>query len=280
MRASNILERLGELPSLPSVYHRVREAMDDPDGSLEAVARIIETDPALTARMLRVANSALYGLPTRVDSVLRALTVIGTAETRNLILATSIISVFQDLPLGAVSMRSFWEHSIACGIAARAIARRTGVPEPEHYYLAGLLHDIGRLPLFILEPHAMSSILLAHRDRKGHLWELEQPLFGATHARIGSALLEGWSIPALYASAAALHHDAPDDQSWPAEAAVIHIADLIVNSLRTGTSGTRHVPRLNETAWLNTGLAVADLSAISEVTISATRDIVSAFLEH
>lgn len=280
MRASNILERLGELPSLPSVYHRAREAMDDPHGSLEVVARIIEADPALTVRVLRVANSALYGLPARVDSVLRALTVIGTAETRNLILATSIISVFQDLPLGAVSMRSFWEHSIACGIAARAIARRTGLQEAEHYYLAGLLHDIGRLPLFILEPHAMSAILLAHRDRKGHLWELEQPLFGTTHALIGAALLERWDIPAMYCSAAALHHGAPADHSWPAEAAVTHIADLIVNSLRIGTGGTRYAPWLNETAWLNTGLAVEDLPAISEVTIFATRDIVSAFLEH
>ena len=280
MRTSNVLERLGELPSLPAVYHRAREAMDDPHGSLEVVARIIETDPVLTARVLRVANSALYGLPTRVESVLRALTVIGTAETRNLILATTIISVFQDLPLGAVSMRSFWEHSIACGIAARAIARRTGLPGAEHYYLAGLLHDIGRLPLFILEPHAMSAILLGHRDRKGHLWELEQPVFGATHAQIGSALLEGWNIPAMYCSAAVLHHGALPDQSWPAEAAVTHIADLIANSLRIGTSGTRHTPWLNETAWLNTGLAVVDLPAISEVTIFATRDIVSAFLDH
>ncbi len=279
MSAPEIIERIVELPSLPSVYQRVREALDDPNGSIEAVAQIVATDPSMTARVLKVANSALYGLPTRVESVSRALTIIGTAETQNLILATAVISVFQDLPLGAVSMRSFWEHSIACAVAARAIARRMSINGPEPYYLAGLLHDIGRLPFFILEPQIMSETLLAHRDRQGHLWELEQEFFGTTHGEVGSALLEQWDIPAIYCSAAALHHGQSRYKPWPREAAVIHVADLIVNSLRIGTSGTRWVPVLQDTAWRNTGLALSDLRPIAETTIGAARDITSALME-
>ncbi|WP_338115426.1 HDOD domain-containing protein [Thiocystis minor] len=276
---TGIFERLDELPSLPAVYQRVRHALDDPDGSLESVARLIETDPSMTARVLRVANSALYALPGKVDTVLRALTIIGAAETHQLVLATTVISVFRDLPLGAVSMRSFWEHSIACGIAARAIARNQRLNDPEHYYLAGLFHDIGRLPLFILEPHAMSIALQAHRERQGPLWELEQQFFGLTHADLGAALLKHWEIPIIYQNAAALHHGLMAAQPWPLEAAIAHSADLIVNSLRIGTSGTHWVPMLDDDAWRKTGLDVKDLPDIVEITTSTARDVTSAFLE-
>ncbi|WP_245232498.1 HDOD domain-containing protein [Thiorhodococcus minor] len=276
----DLLERLDELPSLPAVYHRVRQTLENPDGSLETVAAIIEADPALAARLLRVANSALYGLATKVDTVLRALTIIGAAETHNLVLATTLVSVFRDLPLGAVSMRSFWEHSIACGVAARVIARVGGRASPDRAYLAGLLHDIGRLPLYILEPHIMGAALQAHRDRQGHLFDLEQQFFGSSHAEIGAALLRGWAIPEVFCAAAA-HHHRPALAEHPApEIAVTHVADLVANSLRIGTSGARWTPILDDLAWRATGLETAQLRAVVETTIATTRDVTSAFLEH
>ncbi|NEX23123.1 HDOD domain-containing protein [Thiorhodococcus mannitoliphagus] len=278
--AGKILERLDELPSLPAVYHRVRETLEDPEGSLESVAAIIETDPALTARLLRVANSALYGLAAKVDNVLRALTIIGATETHHLVLATTLISVFRDLPLGPVSMRSFWEHSIACGIAARVIARVGGRASPDHAYLAGLLHDLGRLPLFILEPHLMSAALQAHRDRQGHLHRLELQFFGSSHADIGAAMLRDWKIPEVFCEAAEHHHRAAIEQSVGAETAITHVADLIVNSLRIGTSGTRWTPVLDDQAWHAVGLEAGQLPAVVETTIATTRDVTSAFLEH
>ena len=279
MSAPDIIQRLGELPSLPSVYHRAREILDDPQGSIEALAQVVGTDSALTARILRVANSAFYGLPHRVDTVQRALAIIGLSETQAIILATSVISVFRDLPLGAVSMRSFWEHSIACGIAARAIARRRGLDGPERFYLAGLLHDIGRLPLYVLEPLTMSSALQAHRERQGLLYDIERHLLGTTHAEVGAALLIRWKIPTLYSDAAAHHHEPEMQHPVSMEASVTHVADIIANSLRIGTSGTRWLPRLEDDAWRNTGLDVADLPAIIEVTVDTARDLTSAFLE-
>ncbi|MBK1718964.1 HDOD domain-containing protein [Thiocystis violacea] len=279
MSVRNIIERLGDLPSLPPIYERVRETLDDPDGSLETAARLIETDPAMTARLLRVANSALYGLSAKVDSVPRALTIIGVTETHHLVLATSLVSVFRDLPLGLVSMRSFWEHGIACGIAARLIARQGGQGSPEHAYLAGLLHDIGRLPLYILEPLDMGAALQAHRERQGHLHDLERQYLGTTHAEIGEALLEHWRIPEVFRAAAAGHHAPSRDQPPTPETAAAHVADLIVNSLRLGTSGTRWVPTLDNQAWRLTGLDIGHLPAIVETTIRTTRDVTSAFLE-
>jgi len=280
IQGTPILERIDDLPSLPSTYHHAREAMDDPNGSLETLAQIISTDPAMSARILRVANSALYGLPTRVDSVWRALSIIGVAETRSLILATAVISAFKDLPLGAVSMRSFWEHSVTCGVASRTIARRMHLSSPERFYLAGLLHDIGRLCLFILEPTTMSSALQGHRERQGPLHEIERQLFATDHAVVGAALLRHWGIPEPYCVAAETHHLSQDAEPTCTETALTHVADIIVNSLRIGTSGTRWVPLLNDSAWRMTELVTSDLPDIVETTISTARDVTSAFLEH
>lgn len=273
------LDRLDELPSLPAVYHRAREILDDPEGPLEAVGQVIASDAAMTARLLRVANSALYGLPARVASVPQALAIIGAAETHSLILSTALLSVFQQLPLGAVSMRSFWEHSIASGVAARTIARRVGLGRPERFYLAGLLHDIGRLPLFMLEPRTMSTALQSHRERQAHLWEIEQCLFGTTHGEVGGALMERWQLPEVYRDCARFHHAPCQDRPAAQEIAITHLADLIVNSLRIGTSGTRWVPVLADKAWRDSGLEVTDLPAIAELVVSTSRGVIAAFLE-
>ncbi|NVZ09628.1 HDOD domain-containing protein [Allochromatium humboldtianum] len=279
MDADRLIERLGELPSLPAVYHRVREAIETPDGSLETVAGLIESDPSMSTRVLRVANSPLYGLATEVDDIRRALTLIGTTATHHLVLSTTLLTVFRDLPLGAVSMRSFWEHGLACGVAARLIARQGGQANPEHAYLAGLLHDIGRLPLYILEPLDMSSALQAHRERQGHLHDLEQQYLGIDHTELGAILLAHWQLPEVFRSAVSDHHAPWRASRSSPETAVVHVADLIVNSLRLGTSGTRWVPVLDDGAWHLTGLDIERLPTILEATITATRDVISAFME-
>jgi putative nucleotidyltransferase with HDIG domain len=278
MGADRLIERLGELPALPTVYQRVREALTAPDGALETAASLIESDPSMSMRLLRVANSPLYGLSTKVDTILRALTLIGTTAAHHLVLSTALMTVFRDLPLGTVSMRSFWEHGIACGVAARLIARQGGRANPEHAYLAGLLHDIGRLPLYILEPLDMSAALQAHRERQGQLHDLEQQYLGIDHTELGAILLAHWQLPEVFRAAVYDHH-APWRAPCSCETAVVHVADLIVNSLRLGTSGTRWVPVLDDGAWNLTGLDIEQLPAILEATITTTRDVISAFME-
>lgn len=279
MDADRLIERLGELPSLPAVYQRVREAIEAPDGSLETVAGLIESEPSMSTRVLRVANSPLYGLATEVDDIRRALTFIGTTAAHHLVLSTALLTVFRDLPLGAVSMRSFWEHGLACGVAARLIARQGGQANPEHAYLAGLLHDIGRLPLYILEPLDMGAALQAHRERQGHLHDLEQQYLGIDHTELGAILLAHWQLPEVFHSAVSDHHAPWRASRSSTETAVVHVADLIVNSLKLGTSGTRWVPALDDGAWRLTGLDIERLPTILEATITATRDVISAFME-
>jgi putative nucleotidyltransferase with HDIG domain len=274
-----LLERLDELPSLPAIYYRAQEALHRPNGSLESLARVLEADPSLSARLLRVANSALYGLVSKVDGLTQALAVIGTEETHRIVLATSVVSVFRNLPLGAVSMRSFWEHSIATGVASRALARRLGQADAERFYLAGLLHDIGRLPLYLLEPDAMGQALQAHREHRADLQTLEARMLGCTHTEVGALLLQQWRIPSVFCEVAGCHHDL-DDDDYALETSITHIADIIVNSLRIGSSGTRAVPMLSDWQWQRSGLEISDLRPVVDLTISTTQDVVTAFLEY
>jgi len=279
MTPSNIIGRLDELPSLPAVYHRARQVIDDPHAPLQALAEIIESEPSLAARLLRVANSAYYGFSGNVGSIQRALTMVGTDDVHDLIIATCVISTFRDLPLGAVSMRSFWEHSIACGIASRAIARRKSWDQPEICYLAGLLHDIGRLPMYILEPQIMGDVLLAHRERRGHVWILEQQQLGCDHSEVGMELLKLWKLPLVFQTVAASHHGTVPAAAISPAAAVVHVADIMVNGLRMGSSGTRWVPRLDDAAWEQTGLGSEDLGSIIDTTVDTLDEVISAFLD-
>ncbi|MEW7976471.1 MAG: HDOD domain-containing protein [Candidatus Sedimenticola endophacoides] len=147
MTPYELIGRVPDLPSLPEVYFQVDRVLQDPDFSLQELSEVIEREPAIAARLLRLANSALYGFSGHIDTIQRAVTMIGSDEIRDLILSSAVLSAFKRMPVGAVSMRSFWEHSIACGLAARNIAALTGAANMQRYYIYGLLHDIGRLVL-------------------------------------------------------------------------------------------------------------------------------------
>lgn len=279
MTTDEILGQITDLPSLPEVYYRVRDVLSQPESSLEQLADAIETDPAIAARLLRLANSALYQFPTKIETVHRATTIIGTKEIQELILATAVLSAFEGMPVGVVSMRSFWEHSIACGLAARTIATYRGESNIERFYVAGLLHDIGRIVLFITQPQRMSEILEQHRSRNRPLVSLERDVFGVCHGEIGGALLARWNLPKSLCETVAGHHINDPEGGQHVDVAVVHIADLIVNALRMGNSGNQLVPRLNESAWQQVGLAVSDLDEIVTQTDERLTEVAAIFIQ-
>ncbi len=277
MRPSDILTLASDLPSLPEVYFQVDQVLNDPSFSLEELADVIERDPGVSARLLRIANSALYGFPSRIETIQRAVTMIGTSEIRDMVLATAVISTFRDMPVGMVSMRSFWEHSIACGVAARQIASYRLEANVDRFYLVGLLHDIGRLLMHMALPEQMAELLFRHRQGEGHLIDLEQQSLGVTHAEVGAELLIGWDLPATLADVVRQHHNVVADPECSIETAVVHVADLLVNAMSMGSSGTRLVPELNEYAWDRVGINVNDIPSLGESTAETFGEVVAVF---
>jgi putative nucleotidyltransferase with HDIG domain len=229
---------------------------------LTSVGEVIEKDPDLTARLLRLGNSSFYGFPTRLETVSAAISLIGIQQVQDLIVATSVVDTFAGLTPEFVNMESFWRHSLACGVAARLLAIIKRMPNPDKFFVAGLLHDVGRLVLFSQAPKISQEVFELYRQQKLLLWEAEAQVLGYDHAQIGEALLRDWMYPANLVQAVARHHHPLASDSFRSEAAIVHVADHLVNAGRFGSSGERHVPPLQTKAWEGLNLALDSLESV------------------
>ena len=146
------------LGSCGPVLREIEEELRSPQCSLSTVGEAIEKDPDLTSRLLRLGNSPFYGYTSRLTSVAEAISLIGIQRVQDLLMASSIIERFSGVKEEYVNMQSFWRHSLACGIAARVVATELRLPKPDKYFVAGLLHDVGRLVLLGQRPEAAQQV--------------------------------------------------------------------------------------------------------------------------
>jgi len=254
-RASDLLKGVQSVASLPGVYLRLSAVVSDPRSSAADVGNVIAEDPGLTARLLRLVNSAMYGFPSRIETVSHAISIVGTAQLQDLALATSVIRLFARLPEHLVSMESFWRHSVACGVAARTLATRRREANVERFFVAGLLHDIGRPIIYTQAADQARTAVQRCRESGRPLFEVEHEVLGFDHTHVGCALLEQWKLPASLREAVQHHHHPERATRFPVETALIHISDLVVNAMAFGTSGEPAVPPLSAPAWDVVGLA-------------------------
>lgn len=253
-RPADMVRRSAQVASPPVVYQRLMEVINHPRSGAGDVARVVRDDPGLTARLLRVVNSAFYAFPRPIETVSQAVTVVGTAQIRDLALATSVMTMFTGIPRDLADMDSFWRHSLACGVGARALATIRRESNVERMFLAGLLHDLGRLILFMHEGDRCRSLLEQAQSTGELLYVLEKKDFGFDHGQVGGALLELWNLPRSLQEAVEYHHRPRQASRFPVEAAAVHVADIIANALGLGSSGERRVPPLVPEAWEATGI--------------------------
>jgi HD-like signal output (HDOD) protein len=248
--------------SLPLIYERLTEVINHPRSSIEDITRVISEDQGLTARLLKLANSPLFGYFSRIDSIGKAATIIGTQQLQAMALAVSVMEVFTGIPENLVNMKTFWQHSIACGITARALAIYRREANVERVFAAGILHDVGRLVICTTMPQFFTGLLIAGREEKALLFRMEEESLGFTHAEIGGKLLEKWRIPASIAEPVACHHSPGKARKFPLEAAFIHLADIICKSLGLGFNGERFVPPLESSSWEHLDISPAALEEV------------------
>lgn len=188
-----------KLGSLPDIVDRVFQAMDDPNSTAAQIGKVINDDPALTARLLKLVNSPFYGFRSKIDTVFRAIALIGHNELRSVVLATSALKVFTGIPSDLVNMSLFWKRSLYTAVVARVLAAYRREKEIERYFIAGLLHDLGSLLLYLECPDEMSKALTSNQQDKIPLWEAEKQVLGYDHAEVGGALLKSWNLPPCFA---------------------------------------------------------------------------------
>jgi putative nucleotidyltransferase with HDIG domain len=246
---ARFLRQTGPLPSLPAIYVELNAAISSPYSSIEDVGSIIRKDHSLTTRLLRLANSALYGLPRRIETLEEGLYVIGLREMCEMALATTVITTFMGLPVELADPVQFWRHSVACAVGCALLAEERSDPVPERLFVGGLLHDVGRMVLYLRAPDECARILKRCRETGELDTTVEIEVLGFDHAHLGAALLEMWSMPPSLVEMVRCHHAPTRTHGPSSETALVHVADFIANTLEFGSSGEFAVTPLSEEGW-------------------------------
>lgn len=270
----NLVENSSKLISFPDVVHRVNSMVSDPDVSATEIGTVISHDPALTSSLLKVANSPLFGLSREIDTVSRAVTVLGGKQVRDLALATSAADAFKDIPNDLVSMDQFWYHSLCCALAAQELADLGGIKKIESVFVAGLLHDIGHLVIYNQMPDLAveSTMLSLVEPEQSGLYQAEHRVLGFDHAQLGGALVKAWGFPESLQACITFHHEPSKTESHKVEVALTHIANNIAYAIETEDDVLENdTPPVDPFAWQVTGLS----EEVVDNVIDAVRDKVT-----
>ncbi len=249
-----IVEDGRDLPTLSVVVTRVSEMVRDPRVSAAAVGRVISEDQALTAKVLKLVNSSFYGFPQRVNSVTRAIVILGFNRVRNLTLTASVLGA---LPArhGAFSVASFWAHSVATAIASDSLAKILRLPaEAEDAFVSGLLHDIGKLMTIHFFKEEFEAVMKTVVEKNCLVVEAEQETIGTTHAHIGGWLSQRWNFPESIAASVRMHHQPDLSHQHRRLVMIVHVADILARALGLGSGGDMRIPVVDEASWRELGL--------------------------
>jgi putative nucleotidyltransferase with HDIG domain len=271
---------VSSLVSPPDICIRVFELVESNKATAQALGEIIGCDPSLTARLLRLVNSSFYQFSRRIDTVSRAITVVGISELYNLVIAVSAVKSFSRIPSFVLNIDTFWRHSISCGILARMLARRCGVLHPERLFVAGLLHDVGSLLIYNRAPETARDLVLAARGNETILHRTERKAFGFSHAELGGMMLDQWHLPEALQQAVCHHHDPSAAATHGRlEAAIVHIADALANHSEQGAFSAEPSAEIfiDDSVWQATGLTLtpALLDLLAEETREQYRDAIN-----
>lgn len=251
---SKLLAEEVQLLSFPDIFYRITQVLENPQSSATDLAEVVSTDTSLAARLLRLVNSAYYGLASKVDNIPRAIALVGTNELSSLALGISVVNHFKNIPPQLVDMQSFWRHSITCGVFARILAGRKGIRAVERFFVAGLLHDIGRLVLYQKAPLASCRAMVLAQSGPRDMHEAEKEVFGYDHGAVGGRLLQEWKMPESLISMVRFHHH-PEKAREILDAAVVHLADVMAVAYGIGYQSLELVPAINDQAWDALGLS-------------------------
>lgn len=273
-----LIEEEGRLFSLPQLASKINSIVNDPEATFEELGEVISQDVGLSTQLLKIVNSGLYNFQEPVETITHAISVVGMVQLRDLAMGTIIIDAFKGIPSDVISMRSFWEHSIATGIAAQILVIYKKEINPERFYLAGLLHEIGRLVLFSKFQKESGKIVELSRENKTSMYIVENEFFELDHCIVGGALLASWNLPEYQQEAAKFHHRPQESEKYGLETSIVHVGDVIAHILGLGNSGEHFVPHIEVKAWDKIGLPVDILPNVFKMVEERYYEVISTYM--
>jgi HD-like signal output (HDOD) protein len=263
-----IINSLSSLPSMPHTYLKVKKCLADIDNvSIDQIADLIEEDTSISAELLRWANSALFGQRYQVDTVKRAVLVLGLDIVEGLILSESVFSSVAPRTAEGFDLKSFQTHSVACGIIAKLLVSELPYMDPKDEdwaFTAGLLHDIGKLIEARYLDKEFNKIIVTAREKNIPILKAEYEILGTTHEEIGGYLADWWSLPSFIVNAVRWHHEPALCNANREIIAAVHVADVLVQQFALGASGNYTPPDADPEIWARFNLTEELLASIKE----------------
>ncbi len=217
-----------DLPSLPEIYLRVSEQLENESSTVQQIGATVQNDPAITTRVLKMVNSAYYGMPNEVASVSQAVSLLGRERLKHILIGSVLRGVFSTQENPAFSMQVFWQHSIKTAIIARQLAAQiSAIKEPESMFTAGLLHDIGKLLLINKVPQRMLAAEEYMVQKRVDVLTAELSQVGVTHTAVGEALMDHWGLPQLLIDCSRNHHEVVHDGPNREATHLIYLANCL-----------------------------------------------------
>ncbi|GIV20446.1 MAG: phosphohydrolase [Armatimonadota bacterium] len=264
-KLQQLVQTIRDLPALPEVVVRVMRMAEDPRSDAQGIARVIATDQAMAARVLKLANSAFYGLPRRVSTLSEAVVILGFRTIKNLAIAASTFELLNREIAGYWLQRGeLWRHSLACAIGAQLIARRVRLPVSEEAFVAGLLHDIGKVAIHLFVREQFDQIMERALQDRIPFVEAEQAVLGFNHAMAGGLIAEKWNLPPLLVSVIKYHHQPSSAPEKEPMISVVHLADLLSITMGIGIGGDGLYYTLEEGTLAMFHLEQADIDELCE----------------
>ena len=236
-----ILGFISRMPGFSPTVTKVFEVCNRPETSSHDLNKVISLDPVLTGRVMKLVNSAYYSLGKEVTSLIHAIILLGLNTVKNLALSTAVLESIGGMnSFRSLSMDDFWVHSLGVGVLARSFARQTGIPvtEQEEYFVAGLLHDLGKIPLNHCYPEKYNGALEAVATSRVSLHEAEKTVFGFDHCAVGGLIAEKWRLHRNFSDVCRYHHDLERGGSVNRHFVnIVSLANCYANHWNIGSAG-------------------------------------------
>jgi HD-like signal output (HDOD) protein len=230
-KVKRVISNIRNLPTPPIVFHQIQKIINDPKVSAERIAGILAEDPAMSVKVLKLTNSAFYGLSREVDSIKQAVVIVGTEAIKNLVLSASVLDMFKGKNIDQDFQEKFWRHSLSAGFCCRILARgirNRGFVDPDTAFSSGLLHDIGKMVISCFLPVEHSRLKQEREsDRITADHEIEERVLGYSHAQIGGFLAMQWKLPRRLGGAITFHHHPQLDNSGDPLVYLVHLGNYL-----------------------------------------------------
>jgi putative nucleotidyltransferase with HDIG domain len=267
-KARQVISNIRNLPTPPIVFHQIQKVIKDPKVNAAQVASILSEDPAMSVKVLKLTNSAFYGLSREIDSVKQAVVIVGMEAIKNLVLSASVLDMFKGQNVDQEFQDKFWRHSLAVAVCSRILARQLrakGTADPDAAFSCGLLHDVGKIITQCFLPDEYKRVAAAMATDKTHMaYEIEEQVLGYNHTQIGALLAQQWKLPHTLSDAITYHHHPQLSETQEVMPYIVHLSNYLAKKIFYDRNDAHLTGKLEPTFLQYLCVSEADLEKYGE----------------